>query len=147
MQGRDRDLKYKNGKEERQEKPVEAAVQKTAKTSVDSESDQSVIIAGFALNSFSKKQLLDLIKAWIEETEEIATSEEIEADLGDLSEITIGQQTSIDSSIVYDERSKQKDRTQKAIINSSAPPVEKSLTPAMAAAGEVQEGSNEQKEN
>lgn len=83
---------------------------------------------------------------WIEETEEIATSEEIEADLGDLSEITIGQQTSIDSSIVYDERSKQKDRTQKAIINSSAPPVEKNLTPAMAAASEVQEGRNEQKE-
>lgn len=79
----------------------------------------------------------------VEETEEIATSEENEVDRENLSEITIGQQTSIDSRIVYDERSKQKDGTQEAIINSSAPPVEKNLTPAMATAGKVREGSNE----
>lgn len=133
-------------KEERQEKPAEAAAQKTVKTSVDSESVQSVIIAGFDLNSLSKKQLLNLIKEWVEETEEIATSEENEADCENLSEITIGQQTSIDARIVYDERSKRKDGTQKAMINSSTPPVEKNLTAAMAAAGEVQEESNEQEE-
>lgn len=69
-----------------------------------------------------------------------------DADHEELSEITIGQQTSIDSRIVYDERSKQKDGTKKAMINSSALPVEKNLTPFIAAAGEVQEGSNEQKE-
>lgn len=142
MQGRDRDLKYKNGKEERQEKPVEAAVQKTAKTSVDSESDQSVIIDGFELNLLSKNQLLGLIKAWIEQAEDRAAEEENEADHEDMPETATDPQTSLDSGIVYD---KPKNSSQKATINSSAPPVESDLTPAMSAAGEVEEETDDKR--
>lgn len=69
-----------------------------------------------------------------------------DAEHEELSEITTGQQTSICARIVYDDRSKQEDRNQAATINSSAPPVEKSLTPAMATAGEVQEEGNEPNE-
>lgn len=129
-------------KKKDKKKPIEAADQKTVQTSEDFESDQSVIIDGFELNLFSKNQLLGLIKAWIDQAEDRAAEEENEADHEDMPETVLAPQTSLDSGIVYD---KPKNISQKATINSSVPPVESNLTPAMSAAGEVEEATDDKR--
>lgn len=74
------------------------------------------------INSLSKK-IIGLFRVWIEKTKEVAASKENEDDYDELPETTIGQRTTIDSSIVYD---KPKSSSQKSTVNFSALLIEKS---------------------